>query len=99
MECKMTCEVEIKGEGEIVAAVAKEEETAAAATTKATDAKDYLEQHHVLQFVQACLQTVIKERPDNPYEAMAMHFTSGYHPTDIRTPQKKVEAPEVREPS
>merc|ERR1719414_2306224 len=35
------------------------------------DAQEYLERHQVLSFVQAMLQTVVKEKPDKPYEVMA----------------------------
>ncbi|CAJ1428904.1 unnamed protein product [Effrenium voratum] len=48
------------------------------AVASAKDAKEYLENHQVLQFVQAVLQTVIKERPSDPFEYMARHFMNGY---------------------
>jgi hypothetical protein len=69
----MSCEVELRADqgGEAV-----KDEKPVAGNTK--DAKDYLEEHKLVQFIQALLQTVIKDRPENPYEYMARHFLSGY---------------------
>jgi len=85
----MACEVEVKpveilegmdtGNGEVV------DKKAEAASAK--EAKDYLENHKVLQFVQAVLQTVIKERPSDPYAYIARHFMSGYEPADSKAPR------------
>eukprot|EP00419_Tripos_fusus_P058494 CAMPEP_0172914570 /NCGR_PEP_ID=MMETSP1075-20121228/192669_1 /TAXON_ID=2916 /ORGANISM="Ceratium fusus, Strain PA161109" /LENGTH=222 /DNA_ID=CAMNT_0013773511 /DNA_START=191 /DNA_END=856 /DNA_ORIENTATION=+ len=52
----------------------------------AKEAKDYLEVHSILQFVQGLLQAVIKDRPDRPYEYMARHLMSGYRDDQPRTP-------------
>lgn len=51
----------------------------------AKDAKDYLEQHQVLPFVQAVLQTVIKDKPKDPFTYIANHFLSGYGQGEART--------------
>jgi len=68
----------------------------------AKEAKDYLETHQVLQFVQAVLQTVIKDKPADPWSYIANHFLSGYEPNESRTttdkpPAKPVDVP-VEEP-
>jgi len=52
----------------------------------AKEAKEYLESHRVMQFVQALLQTLIKEKPADPFSYMSRHFTSGYEPNEKRTP-------------
>ncbi|CAE8591123.1 unnamed protein product, partial [Polarella glacialis] len=82
----MSCEVEVKKSegGEAVAAKEAADDKKVEASASAKDAKDYLEGHQVLQFVQAVLQTVIKEKPANPYEYMARHFMSGYAKDDQR---------------
>jgi hypothetical protein len=79
----MSCEVKVtEGDGEVgLATKAAEEDTldkGGLSDGSAKEAKDYLESHQVLQFVQAVLQTVIKERPANPYLYMGKHFMSGY---------------------
>lgn len=74
----MSCEVEIRApEGE---EAADKEPEAAENAQAAKDAKAYLESHSVLSFVQAVLQTVIKERPADPFAHIARHFACGYDP-------------------
>mmetsp|Transcript_101231 Transcript_101231/g.158113 ORF Transcript_101231/g.158113 Transcript_101231/m.158113 type:complete len:286 (-) Transcript_101231:46-903(-) len=46
----------------------------------ASEAKEYLEKHQILEFVQAVLHTVITEKPKDPYTEMARHFMCGYRP-------------------
>ena len=76
-DSKISAELSVKkvdGSG----AEAKEEPAAKEVAMSAKDAKEYLEAHQILQFVQAVLQTVIKDRPTDPYKYMARHFLSGY---------------------
>lgn len=86
-----SCEVAVTkvagGEDDSREAEPKEKRDTAAS---ATEAKDYLERHNVLQFVQAVLQAVIKERPQDPYAYMARHFMSGYSDKDVRSPKPGV---------
>jgi len=49
-------------------------------------AKEYLESHRVMQFVQALLKMLIKERPADPFSYMSRHFTNGYEPNEKRAP-------------
>lgn len=52
----------------------------------ADDAAEYLERHKILPFVRAVLQTVIKEKPEDPYAHIARHFNLGYDHHDYRSP-------------
>lgn len=73
----MMCEVEVKPlEGDEPALPEQPEDAGTAAKTK--DAKAYMEDTGLLQFVQGVLQVVVKQQPDDPYGAMAKHFLSGY---------------------
>eukprot|EP00425_Heterocapsa_triquetra_P027708 CAMPEP_0195103586 /NCGR_PEP_ID=MMETSP0448-20130528/72602_1 /TAXON_ID=66468 /ORGANISM="Heterocapsa triquestra, Strain CCMP 448" /LENGTH=280 /DNA_ID=CAMNT_0040139301 /DNA_START=80 /DNA_END=919 /DNA_ORIENTATION=- len=81
----MACELEVKKlEGASPVEVNEDAGPAKESAASAKDAKEYLESHQILQFVQAVLQTVIKERPSSPYEYMAKHFMGGYDPADVR---------------
>lgn len=77
----MSCEVEISSADEDEKDD-KEAEAAEIART-AQDAKAYLESHSILSFVQAVLQTVVKERPADPYALIARHFSCGYEATEL----------------
>lgn len=46
----------------------------------ATAAKEYLERHNLLCFVRALLQTVVRERPDEPYNFIADQFRNAANP-------------------
>jgi len=97
----MACEVEVKiSAGGDSAAAANEdaEDKGKEASASAKDAKDYLEGHQLPQFLQAALQTVIKEKPADPYNYMARHFMSGYNAADTRAaPRSKAEETAVKE--
>mmetsp|Transcript_126326 Transcript_126326/g.229351 ORF Transcript_126326/g.229351 Transcript_126326/m.229351 type:complete len:1459 (-) Transcript_126326:350-4726(-) len=80
----ITCELEVKDSSSSSAAPSPqppeiEEPAVKRQEAAAASAKDYLEQHAILEFFQAVLQTVIKEKPDDPYAAMARHFLCGYN--------------------
>jgi len=83
-----SCEVGVRKvtDGEEVKEKPPDETKEGAAS--ATEAKEYLERHQVLQFVQALLQAVIKERPKDPYGYMARHFTNGYNADENWSPRK-----------
>jgi len=49
---------------------------------------EYLETYELLQFVQALLVAVIKERPAKPFEFMARHVGSGYRREERRAPSQ-----------
>eukprot|EP00931_Biecheleriopsis_adriatica_P094695 TRINITY_DN6831_c0_g1_i4.p1 TRINITY_DN6831_c0_g1~~TRINITY_DN6831_c0_g1_i4.p1 ORF type:complete len:714 (-),score=123.87 TRINITY_DN6831_c0_g1_i4:42-2150(-) len=44
----------------------------------AQEAKDYLDQHKILHFVQAMLQVLVKQKPADPYACISSHARSGY---------------------
>jgi len=95
---EMDCEVEIKKAEGGTGDAAHGEEANKPGAGSANEAKDYLEAHQILQFIQALLQTVIKERPDQPYIYMARHFMSGYNPTDTRFTGTKPTSSSKKEP-
>jgi hypothetical protein len=67
--------------------------------SSAAGAKEFLEQHAILEFVQAVLHTIITERPKDPYMEMARHFMCGYKGNEKRSDlaktmvQKPMETP------
>jgi len=77
-DSQISAELSVRRLADGAGAEVKEEPAAKEMAVSAKDAKDYLESHQILQFVQAVLQTVIKERPAEPYGYMAKHFHSGY---------------------
>jgi hypothetical protein len=78
--------IKLDGAAAAAATAEKEVEDPKEAANGAKAAKDYLEQHQVLQFVQGVLQTVIKEKPDDPFDYMARHFKGGYDGSAPPTP-------------
>jgi len=66
----MMCEVELM----TVQGETDEELPTKTAVGSPTDAKDYLERHQLLPFVQALIQTVVREKPQDPYNYMARQF-------------------------
>lgn len=76
----MSCEFEIRSEGfdDPLEKEREVQQTANDAAKEKEDAQEYLQRHALMTFVQAALQTVIKERPEDPYAHMARHFTCGY---------------------
>ncbi|CAE7944022.1 GIP [Symbiodinium sp. KB8] len=52
------------------------------------EAKEYLEHHGIFSFVQAVLQAVIEDQPNDPYRFMARLFLDG-GARDFTTPQPK----------
>jgi len=96
-EGDLSCEIEIKQVGGAETSVtANLAETKKSDTASAKEAKDYLEGHQVLQFVQAVLQTVCKEKPEDPYAYIARHFLGGYNPSEekaARNPDKPADLP------
>jgi len=83
----ISCELHVKGskEGDSVPLSPAGEEPKET-TAGAKEAKDYLESHQVMQFVQSLLQTLIKDKPVDPFAYMARHFASGYEPNEQRSP-------------
>jgi len=73
-----SCEVEVKASAENAEEPKAGEAESKENSNTAKEAKDYLEQHQLLQFVQGVLQAVIKEKPKNPFTYIARHFMSGY---------------------
>lgn len=45
-------------------------------------AKGYLEEKGILTFLQAVLQTVVLEKPADPFKAIAKHFAAGFLPVE-----------------
>eukprot|EP00411_Alexandrium_monilatum_P061729 CAMPEP_0175535284 /NCGR_PEP_ID=MMETSP0096-20121207/24118_1 /TAXON_ID=311494 /ORGANISM="Alexandrium monilatum, Strain CCMP3105" /LENGTH=256 /DNA_ID=CAMNT_0016838073 /DNA_START=136 /DNA_END=904 /DNA_ORIENTATION=+ len=85
-EAPMSCEVHVKPVQDGAAPLPPAEENVKESSTSAKEAKDYLEGHQVMQFVQALLQTLIKDKPTDPYSYMARHFSNGYEPSEQRAP-------------
>lgn len=56
----------------------RRDEPAPEASPCSEDAQQYLDRHGIVPFVQAVLQTVIKERPEDPFKHVARHCTCGY---------------------
>lgn len=56
----------------------------------AVAAKEYLESHKLLPFVRALLQTVVRDRPDDPYIFIAEQFRSAAGPQDKEEPIMQV---------
>jgi len=71
----MSCELEVKPLDDNAPPLPEAEDAGTASKTK--DAKEYMEKTGILQFVQGVLQVVVKQQPDDPFGAMAQHFTSG----------------------
>eukprot|EP00434_Breviolum_minutum_P042702 symbB.v1.2.038025.t1/scaffold5783.1/size36695/2 len=95
-DVKMDLELELKKIDGEVPQEPEEGSKKTEAAAGAKDAKEYLESHKVLQFVQAVLQTVIKEKPENPYDYMARHFMNGYEAHEAAEKvTKKVESPKA----
>lgn len=62
-------------------------------------AKEFLEQHAILEFVQAVLHTIITEKPKDPYMEMARHFMCGYTAIDRRSDKAPPpDAPKAADP-
>jgi len=78
---EMACEVQVRTSDDGIVVPKK----AAAATTSVKDARNYLESHQVVPFLQASLEALIQERPEDPYAYLGRHFCSGYCPSDLRT--------------
>eukprot|EP00418_Pyrodinium_bahamense_P091299 CAMPEP_0179039752 /NCGR_PEP_ID=MMETSP0796-20121207/15299_1 /TAXON_ID=73915 /ORGANISM="Pyrodinium bahamense, Strain pbaha01" /LENGTH=504 /DNA_ID=CAMNT_0020736087 /DNA_START=63 /DNA_END=1574 /DNA_ORIENTATION=- len=86
-ETPMSCEVHVKSvaDGSAPPPTPGAEEPKETSTSS-KEAREYLESHAVMQFVQALLQTLIKDKPADPYAYMARHFQSGYEPHEQRSP-------------
>lgn len=78
--------------GKILPALPKAEDPRFPAAANA--AKEYLESHKLLPFVRALLQTVVRERPDDPYNFIAEQFrNAGLSPEELsRTTTGSMEA-------
>mmetsp|Transcript_132437 Transcript_132437/g.382844 ORF Transcript_132437/g.382844 Transcript_132437/m.382844 type:complete len:256 (-) Transcript_132437:120-887(-) len=83
-----SCEVLVKKSEScgVVAPIIPSPEVVTATAAEEMDAKAYLEEHRIRQFMQAVLHSVMKERPTDPYAYMARHFMSGYYPGDANVP-------------
>ncbi|CAK0900985.1 unnamed protein product [Prorocentrum cordatum] len=99
--------MKLDGAAAVAAGADKEVEDPKDAANGAKAAKDYLEQHQVLQFVQGVLQTVIKEKPEDPFGYMARHFMGGYDasapppppPPAVPAPAEKAQSAEAPAPA
>jgi len=102
----MACELEVKPADGGGKASDSPEDAAAAAKSK-EDAKMYLESTSLLPFVQGVLQVIAKQRPADPFAAMAKHFliasdeatspTPGSPKSAPASPKKAIEASASRE--
>lgn len=77
MEGSMSCEVQVKPSSEPEPAKLPVDEPVKKESA-ALGAKDFLEKHKILDFVQAALHAIITERPADPYTEMARHLMCGY---------------------
>lgn len=83
-EQEMACEVEIRPASS--EHYEDKHNTMPEKVPSSEEGKTYLEKHRILPFVQAVLQTVMKERPEDPFQHVARHFSCGYDPVDNRSP-------------
>lgn len=74
----IACDVSVKTGLESHNERSPEEDIATAKGVDADDARAYLQSTGVLDFVQALLQVVIKEKPKDPYAFMSSHFSCGF---------------------
>jgi len=96
----MSCEVGIRrlAGGDAVARQPSGEDLSPArdSVTGVKDAKDYLENHGVLAYVQSMLQMLIKEKPADPYKFMTHHLQSGLEaPADEAANENEAPPPDV----
>ncbi|CAJ1458463.1 unnamed protein product [Effrenium voratum] len=77
-------------------ALAKEEEESKRFSSQATAAKEYLESHELLPFVRALLQTVIRDKPADPYSFVAEQFRLAAGSTKLL--KKEAQEGEMLEP-
>merc|ERR1719316_1422611 len=91
----MNCELQVKPSVSSSTACTKPpaEDLESKKDSSAAGAKEFLEQHAILEFVQAVLHTIITERPKDPYMEMARHFMCGYKGTDKRSDPAQVQKP------
>merc|ERR1719353_2766414 len=69
-----TDEEQNKAEDDELGQSAKKKSSAASRHGQASAARDYLDQHNLVEFTQLLVQSVIKEQPDKPYAFMARQF-------------------------
>lgn len=92
----MSCEFEVRASGpeDPLEKEREAQQNARTVAKESEDAQEYLQRHSILDFVQAVLQTVIKERPEDPYAHMARYFTCGYEAKqEVRAPTSLAHAP------
>jgi len=89
----MNCELQVKPSDPSSVANVKSGGEELKKDSSAAGAKEFLEQHSILEFVQAVLHTIITERPKDPYMEMARHFMCGYKGTDKRSDPAQVQKP------
>lgn len=85
----MSCEVflqKVSGDSPLDTDAKEADEKKLESNASAREAKEYLESHEVLPLIQAVLQTVIKEKPKDPFLHIARHLMNGYRPSDAKTP-------------
>merc|ERR1719189_2407186 len=104
---EMACGLEIKP-ADAGCPTSESPEDAAAAAKGKQDAKMYLESTGLLPFVQGVLQVIAKQRPTDPFAAMAKHFLIASDEATSPKPgspkvapasPKAVEAPAPAEPA
>jgi len=87
MTSALSCELKVTGEGasKAVNPVSIDDALSDPHRSEAVlRAQEYLDKHSLTDFVHKVLSTVVKERPADPYEAMARHFSSGYGVGEVR---------------
>eukprot|EP00746_Dinoflagellata_sp_MGD_P006401 gnl/MRDRNA2_/MRDRNA2_112512_c0_seq1.p1 gnl/MRDRNA2_/MRDRNA2_112512_c0~~gnl/MRDRNA2_/MRDRNA2_112512_c0_seq1.p1 ORF type:complete len:949 (-),score=300.13 gnl/MRDRNA2_/MRDRNA2_112512_c0_seq1:32-2878(-) len=67
----------------------------------ALQAREYLDEHSVLQVVQSLLQNIVKERPQDPWAYMQQNLPDGikkaaFAPEETKAPPKLLPSPEVQ---
>lgn len=75
-EAEKKAEETVEGDG-IPGAPKKEAKAGSSASSRhgqASAAREYLDQHNLVEFTQLLVQSVIKEQPDKPYAFMARQF-------------------------
>mmetsp|Transcript_91899 Transcript_91899/g.176946 ORF Transcript_91899/g.176946 Transcript_91899/m.176946 type:complete len:465 (-) Transcript_91899:51-1445(-) len=81
-------EIEVECAGNCAASSCVEPEQLPPSSVGLLGVEEYLEKYELLQFVQALLHAVIKERPTQVFQYMARHVGSGYSDGEKRAPRR-----------
>eukprot|EP00931_Biecheleriopsis_adriatica_P066348 TRINITY_DN40729_c0_g1_i1.p1 TRINITY_DN40729_c0_g1~~TRINITY_DN40729_c0_g1_i1.p1 ORF type:complete len:642 (+),score=187.44 TRINITY_DN40729_c0_g1_i1:58-1926(+) len=96
-DSEATCELQVQmneAEGRAEEAV----EPSSPKLSANVEAKAYLEAHQVLPVLQSVLQTIVKEKPAEPFAHIARHFANGYPPPPDCPEQDQTEAQQDEAP-